>query len=117
MRRLLLAVFVILFACLQGMAQTPIAVTGKVTDEKGASVAGATITEKGTRNATTTTDDGTFTLKTKAKAKLVIIGGGSTPATVLPCFIDYHFTDYWDVPRNELDFNPPSTNSAPIINP
>ena len=46
-----------------------------------------------------------------------LIGGGSTPATILPCFIDYHFTDYWDVPRNELDFNPPSTNSAPVINP
>ena len=72
MRRPLLAVLVILFACLQGMAQTPIAVTGKVTDEKGASVAGATVTEKGTRNATTTSDDGNFTIKTKPKAKLVV---------------------------------------------
>ena len=42
MRRPLLAVLVILFAWLQGMAQTTITVTGKVTDEKGAAIAGAT---------------------------------------------------------------------------
>jgi hypothetical protein len=47
-------VLVIFFAWLQGMAQTAINVTGKVTDEKGAAIAGATITEKGTHNTTTT---------------------------------------------------------------
>src|SRR5579863_9407266 len=72
MRRPLLTVLVILFAWLQGLAQTAITVTGKVTDEKGAAIAGATITEKGTRNATSTLDDGTFTLKVKAKAQLII---------------------------------------------
>jgi hypothetical protein len=46
-----------------------ITVTGKVTDEKGAAVAGATVTEKGTRNATTTLDDGTFTIQGKIKSK------------------------------------------------
>src|SRR5215475_343364 len=71
MRRPLLAVLAILFTCLQGMAQT-ITVTGKVSDEKGASVAGATVTEKGTRNATTTIDDGTFTITVKNKARLII---------------------------------------------
>ena len=44
MRRPLLVVLVILFAGMQGMAQDLITVTGKVTDEKGASVAGATVT-------------------------------------------------------------------------
>ena len=72
MRRLLLAVFVILVACLQGMAQTVITVTGKVTDEKGAAIAGATVTEKGTRNATTTSDDGSFTIRAKPKARLIV---------------------------------------------
>lgn len=72
MRRPLLVVLVILFACMQGMAQDIITVTGKVTDEKGASIAGATVIEKGTRNATTTRDDGTFSLKAKNKAKLII---------------------------------------------
>jgi starch-binding outer membrane protein, SusD/RagB family len=38
------------------------------------------------------------------------------PATLLPCFIDYDFVDYWDVPQNELDFNAPATGSAPIKN-
>jgi starch-binding outer membrane protein, SusD/RagB family len=45
-----------------------------------------------------------------------LIGGGSTPATILPCFINYDFTDYWDVPANELNFNPASSNSAPVAN-
>src|SRR6202000_1073007 len=79
MRRPLLAVLVSLFAFMQGMAQTQITVTGKVTDEKGASIAGATITEKGTRNATTSTDDGSFTIKVKNKAKLVISYVGVEP--------------------------------------
>lgn len=38
------------------------------------------------------------------------------PATILPCFINYNFTDYWDVPANELDFNPASASSAPVAN-
>jgi hypothetical protein len=42
------------------------------------------------------------------------IGGGA--ATILPCFLNYDFTDYWDVPANELDFNPASANSAPVAN-
>ncbi len=75
-------VLVILFACMQGMAQTVITVTGKVTDEKGASVAGATVVEKGTHNATTTLEDGTFTLKTKPKAKLTISYVGYEPYEV-----------------------------------
>src|SRR5580698_9196591 len=79
MRRPLLGVLVILFACLQGMAQTVVTVTGKVTDEKGAAVAGATVTEKGTRNATTTLDDGTFTIGVKAKAHLIISYIGFEP--------------------------------------
>jgi TonB-linked SusC/RagA family outer membrane protein len=61
------------------MAQAVITITGKVTDEKGASIAGATITEKGTRNATTTHDDGTFTLQVKNKAKLMISYVGYEP--------------------------------------
>src|SRR5882757_6504661 len=72
MRRLLLAAVVILFACAQGMAQSAITVTGKVTDEKGVSIAGATITERGTRNATTSKDDGTWSLHVRPRAKLVI---------------------------------------------
>ena len=45
-----------------------------------------------------------------------LIGPSGTPATVLPCLIDYSFSDYWDVPQNELDFNPSSSGSAPVKN-
>ena len=31
--------------------------------------------------------------------------------------IDYNFMDYWDVPADETDKNPPSTDSAPVKNP
>jgi len=31
--------------------------------------------------------------------------------------INYNFLDYWDVPADETDFNPPSAGSAPIKNP
>src|SRR5579872_2234018 len=79
MRRPLLTVLVILFAWLQGSAQTTITATGKVTDEKGAAVAGATIIEKGTRNATTTVDDGSFSLKVKSRSRLVITYVGYEP--------------------------------------
>ena len=39
-----------------------------------------------------------------------------TAAKVLPCLINYDFVDYWDVPQNELDFNPASASSAPVKN-
>jgi starch-binding outer membrane protein, SusD/RagB family len=45
-----------------------------------------------------------------------LIGGGTTPATILPCFIEYNFVDYWDVPQNELDFNAAGASSAPVKN-
>src|ERR1700733_11546555 len=82
MRRPLLGVLIILFAWLQGMAQTVLTVTGKITDEKGASVAGATVTEKGTRNATTTIDDGSFSIKVKNKSRLLISYVGYEPIEV-----------------------------------
>src|SRR5580704_5029336 len=82
MRRLLIVAITTLFAITQGMAQTVITVTGKVTDEKGAAIAGATITQKGTRNATTTKDDGTWTLQVKPKTKLVISYVGYEPLEI-----------------------------------
>ena len=45
---------------------------------------------------------------------VVVDGGGilSTNAT-----IEYNFLDYWDVPDNELAYNPPAAGSAPVKNP
>jgi hypothetical protein len=45
-----------------------------------------------------------------------ILGPPITAATLLPCQINYSFTDYWDVPANETDFNPPGTASAATHN-
>src|SRR5450631_2349842 len=78
MRRLLLVAAATFMLFLQSMAQT-VTVTGKVTDEKGASIAGATVTEKNTRNVTTTHDDGTFSIQVKNKAKLLISYVGYEP--------------------------------------
>lgn len=39
-------------------------------------------------------------------------GAVSTNAT-----INYNYLDYWDVPDNELVYNPPVAGSAPVVNP
>jgi len=39
-------------------------------------------------------------------------GGVNTNAT-----IEYGYLDYWDVPDNELAYNPPAAGSAPVVNP
>lgn len=52
-------------------------------------------------------------------------GGGRTGAVVISnsgavntnAIIEYNFLDYWDVPGNELAYNPPAAGSAPIKNP
>jgi hypothetical protein len=38
---------------------------------------------------------------------------GSIPT---PCFMEYNYMDYWDVPQNELDFNTPATSSPKLKN-
>jgi outer membrane receptor protein involved in Fe transport len=53
------------------MAQT-VTVTGKVTDDKGAAIPGATILEKGTKTGTSANADGSFTLKVKPKATFLV---------------------------------------------
>jgi len=40
----------------------------------------------------------------------------STSDQALPCFMEYNYMDYWDVPQNELDFNAPATGSASVKN-
>lgn len=52
-------------------------------------------------------------------------GGGRTGAVVLTsggvlnrnATINYNFLDYWDVPADETELNPPAAGSAPVINP
>jgi hypothetical protein len=45
---------------------------------------------------------------------VVVTGTGAVNANA---FIEYNFLDYWDVPDNELVYNPPAAGSAPVKNP
>lgn len=56
---------------------------------------------------------------------LISQGGGRTPATIVKndssvdtgATIEYDFLDYWDVPDNDIAYNPPAAGSAPTTNP
>ena len=41
---------------------------------------------------------------------------GTPGDEVRPCFMEYNYMDYWDVPANELDFNAPAPGSPPVKN-
>jgi hypothetical protein len=41
---------------------------------------------------------------------------GTPTDAVRPCFIEYNFMEYFDVPLTELDFNAPAPGSAPVKN-
>ena len=56
--------------------------TGKVVDEKGAGIAGATVLEKGSNNGTTSGADGSYSIKVKSGASLVISAIGRESLTV-----------------------------------
>lgn len=60
-----------LFALATGLAQTT-TVTGKVTDDKGNPLAGASVLEKGTKNGVSADANGAFSIKVKSGATLVI---------------------------------------------
>lgn len=74
-KKTLLGFCALVFATITSLAQTS-QVTGKVTDEKGAGIAGASVLEKGTKNGTSTLSDGTFSLKVKKGASLEIASLG-----------------------------------------
>lgn len=69
MKRTLLVLSVILFAC-QVWAQKTI--TGKVTDETGAPLANVSVTIKGSSQGTTTNADGVFSISVPANAKTLV---------------------------------------------
>jgi iron complex outermembrane recepter protein len=61
-----------LFLQLNAFAQTTSAVTGTVKEANGDPIIAATVMEKGTQNAVLSNDDGTFSIKVKPGATLVI---------------------------------------------
>ncbi|MBD0349876.1 MAG: hypothetical protein ICV65_01850, partial [Flavisolibacter sp.] len=40
--------------------------------------------------------------------------GTNSAFEAVPCFLDYSYMEYWDVPQNELDFNAPAPGAAPV---
>lgn len=63
--------------------QTERTITGKITDDKGAAIAGATIKIIGAKTATTSKQDGTFSIQTtKAHPRLQIVAIGYTTQTI-----------------------------------
>ena len=70
-KKFLLSFCAIVMLCLTSLAQTS-TVSGKVTDEKGAAIAGSSILEKGSKNGTVSANDGTFTLKVKKGSVLIV---------------------------------------------
>lgn len=57
--------------------------------------------------------------------KPISAGGGRTGAVAISstgvlstnATFEYNYLDYWDVPGNELTYNPPAAGSAPVVNP
>lgn len=88
----LILLFFFLVTSVSVWAQAPKKITGKVTDDTGQPVPGASITVKGSRYAVTAGADGTFTITAKEKAVLVIsyvgfqdkevVVSGNTPLNV-----------------------------------
>lgn len=72
-----------LFSALAFGQQTQ-TVTGQVKDDKGEVVPFATVTEAGTKNATTADASGLFSIKIKPGAQLTISATGFNPVTMTP---------------------------------
>ncbi|MEO7312618.1 MAG: SusC/RagA family TonB-linked outer membrane protein [Chitinophagaceae bacterium] len=75
MRKLLASLMAVLFLCVTAVAQTT-TVTGKVTDDRGAGLPNASVREKSTKNGVTAGVDGTFSIKVKTGATLIISAVG-----------------------------------------
>ena len=84
-KKLYLGFCALVFLSLSSFAQTK-TVTGKVVDDKGASIAGATVLEKGTRNGVSASSDGSFSIKVKNGASLLISAIGFEDKSVSSAF-------------------------------
>lgn len=82
MRKTALMVLCFLVATLQLLAQTK-TLSGKVTDDKGAPVANASVLVKGTKQGTVTKEDGTFSITVNSTAKVLVISAiGKAPQEI-----------------------------------
>ena len=70
-KKLLMSFCAFLLVLATGLAQTT-TITGKVVDDKGNALSGASIIEKGTKNGVSADANGSFSIKVKSGAVLVI---------------------------------------------
>ena len=73
MRKTMMFMLTVLVLSVQSLLAQTKTLTGKVTDNNGAPLAGASVMEKGTNNGTFTGQDGTFSLSVSDKAKALIV--------------------------------------------
>lgn len=73
MRYLLSASFVLIMSLLSFKTLTDYTITGKVIDENGKPIAGASVQQKGTKSATSTASDGSFSIVIKSTSKSILI--------------------------------------------
>ncbi|MEI9910550.1 MAG: carboxypeptidase-like regulatory domain-containing protein [Bacteroidota bacterium] len=98
MKKLLLLVTCVLPVMLVFAQRT---ITGKITDEAGAPLAGVSVSVKGTRVGTSTNPNGDFSLNVPANTRILIftsigfqsrevdISGGNTTVSIRPACISY----------------------------
>jgi len=79
MRKLLLTLTAMLF--FSGILLAQKTITGKVTDDKGAPLANASVLVKGTNTGTVTKQDGTYTISVPANAKTLVFSSVDMEAT------------------------------------
>jgi len=73
MRYLLSASFVLIMSLLSFNTVSDYTITGKVIDENGRPIPGASVQQKGTKSATSTASDGTFSIVIKSTSKAILI--------------------------------------------
>lgn len=66
-------IFLLALSFRAGAKEPPPNVTGRVTNDKGEQLRGATVTEKGTKNTVETKDDGSFTINTSSSRPVLVI--------------------------------------------
>src|SRR5438309_230738 len=74
-RKLVFSFCCMLLLCLQSLAQT-ITVTGKVTDDKGSPIPGASVMIKGTHKGTVTNSNGSFLLSANQGSHVIVSSVG-----------------------------------------
>jgi len=82
-KKLLMGFCALVFATITSLAQTTV-VTGKVTDDKGKPIEGASVVDKKTQKGTSTDEKGIYSLNVKSGATLIISGVGYERKEVTP---------------------------------